>query len=83
MCLKLCRFSVLAELVVGAMLGISRSITSAHETMKRGEWAKKKFIGRTLNGKILGIVGFGSVGQEASEPNHAPFACISVRNLVG
>lgn len=34
--------------------------------MRRGEWAKKSFNGRTLNGKVLGIIGFGSVGQAVS-----------------
>ncbi|CAM9127261.1 unnamed protein product [Hapterophycus canaliculatus] len=52
-----------AELVLGLMLGVSRSISSAHDTMRRGEWAKNDFTGRTLNGKTLGIIGFGSVGQ--------------------
>lgn len=51
------------ELVLGLLLSLSRSIPSAHETMRRGEWAKKDFNGRTLNGKILGIIGFGSVGR--------------------
>eukprot|EP00752_Nemacystus_decipiens_P010137 g9033.t1 len=55
-----------AELVLGLLLSLSRSIPSAHETMKRGEWAKKNFNGRTLNGKILGILGFGSVGREVA-----------------
>lgn len=51
------------ELVLGLLLGLSRSIPSAHETMRRGEWAKKDFTGRTLTGKTLGIIGFGSVGR--------------------
>lgn len=34
--------------------------------MRQGEWAKKTFTGRTLSGKTLGVVGFGSVGQEVS-----------------
>lgn len=54
---------LLQELVLGLLLGLSRNIPSAHETMRRGEWAKKDFNGRTLNGKIIGIVGFGSVGR--------------------
>ncbi|CAN0286804.1 unnamed protein product [Ectocarpus sp. 6 AP-2014] len=51
-----------AELVMGLMLGVSRSISSARDTTRRGEWAKSNFTGRTLSGKTLGIVGFGSVG---------------------
>lgn len=58
------------ELVLGLMLGVSRSIPSAHDTMRRGEWAKKNFNGHTLNGKILGIIGFGSVGQAVSASAH-------------
>lgn len=61
---------IITELVLGLMLGVSRSITPAHDTMRRGEWAKKSFSGRTLRGKTLGIVGFGSVGQEASATNY-------------
>ena len=56
----------LPELVMGVMLGVSRGIPRAHESMKRGEWAKKEFHGRSLKGKVLGIVGFGSVGQEVN-----------------
>lgn len=48
------------------MLGVSRSIPRAHDTMRRGEWAKKQFSGNMLSGKVLGVVGFGSVGREAS-----------------
>lgn len=52
------------ELVFGLMLGISRSIPEAHASMQRGEWAKSRFNGHTLYGKTLGVIGFGSVGQE-------------------
>lgn len=48
------------------MLGVSRNIPSAHDTMRCGKWAKNSFNGRTLNGKTLGIIGFGSVGQAVS-----------------
>lgn len=40
--------------------------------MRRGEWAKKNFNGRTINGKTLGIIGFGSVGQAVRVLNDAP-----------
>lgn len=68
--------SLSAELVLGLMLSISRSLPRAHDTMKRGEWAKKDFSGRTLKGKILGIVGFGSVGQEVRMSREMPHACL-------
>lgn len=56
--------NILTELVFGLMLGISRSIPEAHATLQRGEWAKSRFNGHTLAGKTLGVIGFGSVGQE-------------------
>lgn len=32
--------------------------------MKDGKWDWKKFMGIELNGKILGIFGFGRIGRE-------------------
>ncbi|HEY3473302.1 MAG TPA: NAD(P)-dependent oxidoreductase, partial [Anaerolineales bacterium] len=32
--------------------------------MKQGEWLKKQFEGVELNGKTLGIIGFGRIGME-------------------
>ncbi|CAM9638021.1 unnamed protein product [Pylaiella littoralis] len=53
-----------AELAMGLMLGVSRSIVSAHFTMRRGEFSKYNYKNdRSLNGRTLGIIGFGSVGQ--------------------
>ncbi|MDQ6678488.1 MAG: phosphoglycerate dehydrogenase, partial [Acidobacteriota bacterium] len=42
----------------------ARSIPQASASTKSGKWEKKKFLGSELRGKILGIVGLGSVGRE-------------------
>jgi len=41
----------------------SRLIPQATASMKAGFWEKKKFMGRELYGKTLGIVGLGNIGR--------------------
>ena len=53
-----------AEHTFGLMLSMARSIPDHTEGVQRGEW--KRWSGRELYGKTLGIVGFGRVGQEVT-----------------
>ena len=53
-----------AELAFGLLLALAREIPRADTGMKRGEWLKKEFEGIELNGKTLGIIGFGRIGME-------------------
>jgi D-3-phosphoglycerate dehydrogenase / 2-oxoglutarate reductase len=55
-----------AELAMGLMLALSRSLPAADASMKRGVWDKKKLTGTELRGKTLGIVGLGRIGQEVA-----------------
>ncbi len=55
--------NAVAELVFGLMLSLYRNIREADLTMKKGEWAKPQLLGQELNGKTLGIVGMGHIGQ--------------------
>jgi len=52
-----------AELAIAHMLSISRNLTKADATMKKGEWAKKQLKGTELYGKTLGLVGSGNIAQ--------------------
>ena len=52
-----------AELAIGHMLSLSRHITKATSTMKKGEWAKKQLKGSELDGKTLGLIGTGNIGK--------------------
>jgi D-3-phosphoglycerate dehydrogenase len=53
-----------AELAFGLLLALARDIPRADASMKRGEWVKREFEGVELNGKTLGIIGFGRIGME-------------------
>ncbi|WP_372913083.1 phosphoglycerate dehydrogenase [Salinigranum sp.] len=56
-----------AEHTVAMAFATARSIPQAHQRLKAGEWAKGDYLGTELNGKTLGIVGLGRVGQEVAK----------------
>ena len=56
-----------AELTVGLMFSLYRHIHNANTSTHEGKWEKAKFMGTELKGKILGIVGFGNIGQRVAE----------------
>jgi D-3-phosphoglycerate dehydrogenase len=56
-----------AEHTVAMAFAAARSIPQAHIRLKDGEWAKGDYLGTELNGKTLGIVGLGRVGQEVAK----------------
>jgi len=56
-----------AEHTVAMAFAAVRSIPQAHARLRTGEWAKGEFLGTELNGKTLGIVGLGRVGQEVAK----------------
>ncbi len=56
-----------AELTVAMMMALSRHIAQATASVKAGKWEKKKFQGRELAGKTLGVVGIGNIGSVVVE----------------
>jgi D-3-phosphoglycerate dehydrogenase len=52
-----------AELALAHMLALYRFLPNSNITMRKGEWNKKKYKGRELAGKILGIIGLGNIGK--------------------
>jgi D-3-phosphoglycerate dehydrogenase len=55
--------NAVAEEVVALMLAGSRHIVSADISTRAGKWEKKKFMGRELTGKTIGIIGLGNIGR--------------------
>ncbi len=55
--------NAVVELVLGMMLALARHIVQADNSMKAGKWEKKALSGTELEGKTLGIVGYGRIGQ--------------------
>ena len=59
--------NAVTELVLGLMLSLARRIPEANDSMKKGEWIKKRLIGMELKGKTLGIIGFGRIGYQLAK----------------
>ncbi len=60
-----------AELAFAHLLNITRNFNSAVNSVKEGKWSTNGLMGRELNGKTLGIIGFGSVGSNMSKYSKA------------
>ena len=52
-----------AEHALGLLLALARNIPQAHAALIEGRWERKRFGGVELADKVLGIVGFGRIGQ--------------------
>ena len=53
-----------AELAIGLMVAADRGIAFQAEDLRAGKWDKKKYSEASgLKGRILGIVGYGSIGK--------------------
>ena len=52
-----------AELTWALMLAMSRKIVPANVSLAGGQWERKKFQGRQLAGKTLGVIGMGRIGK--------------------
>ncbi len=55
-----------AEHTVALMLALARNIPQAHASLTSGKWERSKFGGTEVDGKTLGILGFGRIGQLVS-----------------
>ena len=56
--------NAVAEEVVALVLAAYRFVIPADVTTRAGEWNKKKYMGRELTGKTVGIIGLGNIGRQ-------------------
>jgi len=59
-----------ADLTWSLILTVARRIVEAQETLRRERevhWGPTKLLGRSLRGKLLGIVGWGRIGRAVAE----------------
>ena len=60
--------TAVAQHALGMMICLSKKILQAHMAMHGGaDWSSSDFAGRDLDGKVLGIAGFGAVGRRLAE----------------
>ncbi|HEY3312977.1 MAG TPA: hydroxyacid dehydrogenase [Anaerolineales bacterium] len=55
--------SSVAELTIGFMFALARSICQATASLKAEKWEKKSFEGDEIGGKTLGVIGLGNIGK--------------------
>lgn len=55
-----------AEHTWALLLSLARRVPQAVASLKGGKWDKKSFAGVEVNGKTLGVVGFGRIGREVA-----------------
>ena len=55
-----------AEIVIGFLVALSRSLLDRSQNMHKGIWSKSAVGSFELRGKTLGIVGYGNIGSQVS-----------------
>ncbi|MBA0124998.1 phosphoglycerate dehydrogenase [Haloechinothrix sp. YIM 98757] len=52
-----------AEHAVALLLSVVRRVPAADQSLRGGEWKRSSYTGVELNGKTVGVVGLGKIGQ--------------------
>ncbi|MCG8586599.1 MAG: phosphoglycerate dehydrogenase [Pirellulales bacterium] len=56
-----------AEHTMALMLGLSRNVAPANQSLCEGRWDRKKYMGAQLAEKVLGVIGLGRIGVEVAQ----------------
>jgi len=52
-----------AEHAVALLLSVARRVPAASASLRGGEWKRSSYAGVELNGKTVGVIGLGKIGQ--------------------
>src|SRR6185312_4409684 len=52
-----------AEHTWGLLLALVRKVAPAFDDIRKGNWQRDNFVGCTLSGRTLGVVGYGRLGR--------------------
>ncbi|XP_078430938.1 D-3-phosphoglycerate dehydrogenase 1, chloroplastic-like [Wolffia australiana] len=55
-----------AEHGIALLTAMARNVAQADASLKAGKWQRSKYVGVSLGGKTLAIMGFGKVGSEVA-----------------
>ena len=72
-----------AELAIGHMFSLARHIYISNVTMREGKWNKKDYKGIELNGKTLGLVGFGRIARSVAKKAMALGMTVIYNDIAG
>lgn len=56
-----------AEHTIAMMFAVSRNIPQANASLRSGKWEKKRFRGKEVFNKVLGIIGVGRIGRVVAD----------------
>ena len=56
-----------AEHTLALMMALSRNVYPAARSLKDGAWDRKKYTGTQLEGKTIGVIGLGRVGETVAK----------------
>jgi D-3-phosphoglycerate dehydrogenase / 2-oxoglutarate reductase len=56
-----------AEHTMAMLLALARNVPQAHAALVDGRWDRSKYSGVEIEGKTLGVLGFGRIGQLVAE----------------
>ena len=66
-----------AEHGIALICALSRNVAQADASMKAGKWERNKYVGVSIVGKTLAVMGFGKVCPGLHSIPTSGFACVA------